>query len=496
MPGARVERYDTRPTEPRPAPPEVERAIAEARTALGMTLHPDARLAKLARMASAQMSDAEDTPAREIVDFLARHLGLVEAWPRVHPFVVDTDAQMRTLAGRVGELLVEYPFTHYGATVEVVAGHRVAVLALSTRHIELSPVSVEGTLGEPIRIRGRLLPGYANPRVEVEAPHGDRLRFPAGSGPLFDVRVPTRAPGIYRIELVAQGGSGVLSLARFPVYIEVDVPRHLNLSERSVGADFSVARANLFERINEARTDAGLAPLEAHALAEAVASRQAAAVRDRRATGRGSGAGASADERAQRAGLGQGLVLENVGTGLDAVALHRRFMQSAGQRANILNPDVTHLGIGIVAADRHRGGGLLATLLLLSLAPSVDIESAPADVLAMLNRNRRARGVPELQTDHHLQQAATQKAEAFFGPGRPSERATVDAASAAVERFSIAFSRVSAVMAVVRELGEAAALEPALDSEARHVGIGVAQGDRMDTGPRATAVVIVLGWPR
>lgn len=42
---------------------------------------------------------------------------------------------------------------------------------------------------------------------------------------------------------------------------------------------------------------------------------------------------------------------ENVGRGPDVDALHRAFMNSAGHRKNILDPDWTQVGIGVVVKD-------------------------------------------------------------------------------------------------------------------------------------------------
>ena len=48
------------------------------------------------------------------------------------------------------------------------------------------------------------------------------------------------------------------------------------------------------------------------------------------------------------------IVAENVGVGYDVDSIHAAFMRSATHRSNILNPDVTELGVGVVVTPDAR----------------------------------------------------------------------------------------------------------------------------------------------
>ncbi|HJL48479.1 MAG TPA: hypothetical protein RMG45_21645, partial [Polyangiaceae bacterium LLY-WYZ-15_(1-7)] len=87
-------------------------------------------------------------------------------------------------------------------------------------------------------------------------------------------------------------------------------------------------------------------------------------------------------------------------------------------------------------------------------------------------------------------------ATSYFAIPEQSQQDTVDEASSGLRRFSMMFSRVGGLMAVVGDVDEAARLEPTFDPEVRYVGIGLAQGDRPDAPPNSIAVVIMLGWAR
>jgi uncharacterized protein YkwD len=58
--------------------------------------------------------------------------------------------------------------------------------------------------------------------------------------------------------------------------------------------------------------------------------------------------------RVQRAGLAFPLLVENVGQEGGVQQAHRGFMSSPGHRANVVNPRLTHVGIGVVI---KRAGG-------------------------------------------------------------------------------------------------------------------------------------------
>lgn len=62
------------------------------------------------------------------------------------------------------------------------------------------------------------------------------------------------------------------------------------------------------------------------------------------------GGEADLSDRAARAGARFDLIEENVAIGPDAPAIHEEWMQSPGHRANLLNGEVNHVGIAVVAA--------------------------------------------------------------------------------------------------------------------------------------------------
>ncbi len=117
---------------------------------------------------------------------------------------------------------------------------------------------------------------------------------------------------------------------------------------------------------NATRRENGLPPVVADGGLEQVARAHSQDMVQHDFVGHTSPTTGTAVQRVARAGYNSGLVLENIGRGYGAREIEEGLMQSPGHRANILNPDVTHVGIGVVAQQEgiadgvHGDGGLRA----------------------------------------------------------------------------------------------------------------------------------------
>lgn len=201
-------------------------------------------------------------------------------------------------------------------------------------------------------------------------------------------------------------------------------------------------------------------------------------------------------DRTLKAGIRSGLVLENVGKGPRAELIHQGWMQSPGHQANLLNPDVTDIGVAAIPVQDDTGKNYIATQLFAQLAKEIEVRGAPLRLLGLLNQSRDSRGVDPLQMDKHLQELAQMGADRFFSDISVSQQGVIEGATSKKQKFASNFKRVAGVMTVVPTLRSASALEPALDSTVKYIGVGIAQGNRPDTGPRAIAVVLLLAWIR
>src|SRR5690606_22260368 len=152
-----------------------------------------------------------------------------------------------------------------------------------------------------------------------------------------------------------------------------------------------------------------------------------------------------------------------IGRGPTAEAIHQGLMDSPGHRANLLNPEVTHLGVGAVAAVEGGRVDLVITQMFLHVATEIDAEAAAEELLGLLNDARRARGAAPLVADPNLSAASARAAASYFSdPGR-SQQDVVNAASDDVRELSLSFRRIGGLMALAGSVAELGQLEPALD---------------------------------
>lgn len=476
----------------------VRAGVASASATHEMAIEGDPRLARLAQWVADRLGPDGEPPPNEIVEFFARHLGLVEPVPHIMVLGQPADSLEEGIASSVGQFMNRQTYNRWGAAVVERAGLSVAVVMLSWRWVELEPVPRQVGEGDPIAVRGRLIGDHRNPAVVVAQPDGQVRRLPAGSGPDFDVRVPTGAEGTYQVEVVGRGEHGDTVIANFPVFVGTEIPRQVRLSGVADGGgrDVESVRRELIEMLNETRRGAGLPELTEHAGLREVALGHSRDMVANDYIGHQSPRSGTPADRVRTSGLQSGLVLENIGRGYSAAEIHRGLMESPGHRANLVNPDVSHVGIGVVAQPEGARSAFIVTEVFVRMAERVDLAGAPSTIVDLINRSRSARGAPPVEIQDHLSEAAQNAATEFFADPGLSQQDTVDDASASLRRFAIAYRRLGGVMAIVADVSEAGALEPTLDPDVRHIGIGVAQGTRPDTGPNAIAVVIILAWPR
>ncbi len=503
-PAPGLERYATEST-PEPVVGEseaaagVERGIRRAAEEAGVELQGDGRLALLAAWTAEHLGEGGTPPPHEVMEFFSQHLGLVEPTP--HLIILgqpDPEMLEAGIADSIGQRLARQSYTHFGAAVIPRQGLTLAIVTLSTRYLEMEPISREVNAGSTVRLEGRLVGAHSNPSVAVTGPGGATSRQTGGQGPRFELPVATTESGVYRVELLAEGPRGDTVIANFPLYAGMEAPTSITLGgdpEGESGDPSDVADA-LFALLNDARRGVGAEPLERDEALDRISLAHSQDMMENEFVAHESPTTGGAPDRVHRAGLSSGLILENIGRGYSATEIHRGLMASPGHRANILNPDVTHGGVGVVVEEEGDRRAFVATEVFIRANREVDLSRAPEQLLALINDARRRRGAAPVELDPNLQRAAQRGAEHYFSEPDLTQQDVVDEASASLRRFAIAFSRVGGLMAVVDQIDEAGSLEPTFDADLRYVGIGVAQGSRPDVPSNSLAVVIMLAWPR
>ncbi len=442
-------------------------------------------------------------PSGQAIDLAARHLGLVEPTP--HFAVLATNATSgieERLFTQTSQLLAEHDYTHYGVCSRDLADGRMFVVALSFRWLSLRPVPRQAALGTVIVLEGSLNAGHLAPELAVETPNGEVVRGAPMAGPAFALHVPTHAPGLYRVELLAQGRFGTEVVANFPVYVAVAAPRSVELSPSDTRAASPAERTEvLLGLINRDRKRAGLAPVVLDAALGRVAAGHVQDMLDHGFVGHTSTTTGSCVDRLARAGIRSSLVLENIGRGASLADVHAGLMDSPGHRGNLLHPQATNVGIGIAVGGAPSQGAAssgqstqadyLVTEVFTRVTPRLE-SSAAETLLDAVNRARKSKGQEDLHQDSVLRTIAEHAARKYFETPAKTDAEIVREAQVELARSQQRARSIGAVVAIVGNLADLATLNAVLDGTARDVGIGLAQGNRPDTFPGAICAVLLL----
>ena len=151
------------------------------------------------------------------------------------------------------------------------------------------------------------------------------------------------------LEFLGEDKLGSEVLANFPVFCGDPPPGELAVraDDGRVVTDPGEAEAVALKLLNADRSAAGLAPLQADGRVARVARGHSQDMLDHDFVGHISPTTGTASDRLRRAGIGSLTVLENVARAYSPDEAQAGLMGSPGHRANILNPDVTHVGIGV-----------------------------------------------------------------------------------------------------------------------------------------------------
>jgi uncharacterized protein YkwD len=260
--------------------------------------------------------------------------------------------------------------------------------------------------------------------------------------------------------------------------------------------DAAGAEAILVKLVNRDRARAGLPPLEADARLSDVARAHSVDMHAHGFVGHISPTTGSAGDRCKRAHIDATLIAENVARAYSPEEAERGLMESPGHRANILNKDVTRIGVGVVVSAGVGGVRELLVTQVFIRPPETLQPGSVGEVRRKIDDLRRAKRLKPLEDDAALDEVAQATVRDI---ARGALRA--DAAGEPMERALTRLAhKYKSVRSAVASGGTVAALvggleQPLLDKSATTAGIGLAVGKRPD-GSAALFAVVVLAERR
>jgi uncharacterized protein YkwD len=227
----------------------------------------------------------------------------------------------------------------------------------------------------------------------------------------FSGDVPVSTAGRYQLEILADTKEGPHVVANRAVY--ACVPKPVRPAKPAARSD-AAPETRMLTLMNEARKKAGLAPLIANQAVAKVATAHAVDMRDKRYFAHTAKAGSTLGDRLKSASIAYNKAAENLSAAPAADDAHQSLMSSPGHRRNILDPELTDVGIGVAEAPLSNGEPNLLFVIDFITPPKSSSPSAFAEeVLTVLNQLRAQRSEAPLKSDAQLKQFAMDHAQAM-----------------------------------------------------------------------------------
>ena len=445
-------------------------------------------------LAARELADRAARGARDplsrgaVRDALARGLSYDPA-PEAYLVQASPSRLGEMIARAVGGDRREGLATHLGAGVVEVDGLATAVVLTSQRRARLDPFPREVAAGGSAVLSGELGPGLRAARVFVGLPSGQvEEREVAGA---FRATVLFPARGRYLVEVVAEAASGptVAVLAAVAAGgASLDVAREDDADDP---ADPIQAEKRVADALSALRERSGLPALQVSAPLSELARRHSAAMRAAGSVGHlvpGSGAVAF---RLSQAGIRYRRVLENVAAARTALAAHEEAAESPAHRRNMLNPQVSEVGIGIARETLPSGDPRVYLTEILTEPAGGDTRLAPEGrVRDELSSDRARRGLSPLVDDAPLDELARSFASELV---RRDERGEPELVPSELTPRALALPREQAAvdLFVAAEPREATRSPNLRDRRFRRVGVGVVEGASRRFGPGRLFIAVV-----
>lgn len=322
-------------------------------------LRSDARLALAARRYAQSVAEVASMPAVQVhegylLHTIQRH-GAVDPHPIAFEAVLSSTSPA-SIRHWYRDIAQYWKPTHVGVGVSsrITEGrieHRL-VLILVSRHLTLSHAPRRIAVGSRFRLRLRLAPHLSRPRLFVMTPNGQvsEFRLPLSGRQIRFSAFKLMHRGRYTMELLATGKLGPEVLGLFPVYVGQRgpiLPSYILGDGGQAPTSVSLAEAYFLKLVQGERRRHGLQPLTIHAKLQTIARRHSLDMAKNRFFGHYSPRRGTLRHRLDGQRVHYLTCRENISSGISPYRMHLRLLDSPSHRVTMLDPTLTHVGLGV-----------------------------------------------------------------------------------------------------------------------------------------------------
>lgn len=382
----------------------------------------------------------------------------------------------------------------------------VLTLLFVKRTVRIEPFPREVPLDSTQVLSGELLGESWFPRVIVTYPEGETEELKVKddiTGRGFSTTVLfTKGKGKYEVEIAGSDSLGPFVAGLFPVYAgESAQEEPLDTTEEQTASLYSTseeAEKAMFDLINKDRQQMGLNLLRWNSEVANVAREHSRDMALNRFFGHVSPTrGTLEDRMALNPNISASIMLENVAMNKTVEDAEEGLMDSPGHRQNILNKDVTEVGVGIVIVLRKSGVKFFyVTQDFIKPVEKLDPAEASKKLYDYLNRKRRQASLLPLKLNTELSSFALEHSRYMLEKDKISENQTFSGdIPQVIESIVPEFTKASWNVYILSSFEdmETMDMENVQNKAFDTVGVGVIQGSSKEYGRnRFWATVIYI----
>ena len=364
-------------------------------------VHYDPNLGHAARELAYQHSVFGGLVPRPVVDFLLRSGGSVDRTV-MQAYTATAGDDLQVIQERVERIVGTRRDTlrRVGvgeAYIPGVARSRFIAILVSERRIEVSSAPRSALPNTRWLLSGTLPDGWNNPTALAMYPEGDLRSIQVRrDGRRFALEVPVGGEeGLLDVSLSATGPYGPSPLLQVPVYVGTALPVTMTVwmppNEEYIQGT-KEAEELAFDLLNADRKRYGLSGLVRLPRVDRIARGHSVDMRDFNYFGHWSENTGSPGDRLSEGQIKAAMYAENVAYGGSIFGAQEGLMHSLGHRKNILNPGLTHVGIGIAGKTEGESVRWYLTQLFIVPATDVDRDIEEKTLLTRIDSLRRSEG--------------------------------------------------------------------------------------------------------
>jgi uncharacterized protein YkwD len=298
--------------------------------------------------------------------------------------------------------------------IRVSPSGRAAAIVVGATELEYETIPRDFERGQVVTLHGKVADRFAFAHVFLTKPDGtvDEKRMPTRA---LDASFQLDTVGLYRLEVMGDGGTGPVVISNVPLYVGIAEPTASGPT--GAVADPPQAEARMLVLVNEARRSAGVGALAPDSELRDLALQHTEDMVDHHFFSHVSQRTGTTGDRAKRSGILASIFGENIAMAPTAENAHEGLMNSPGHRANMLRPEFTHVGIAAAKGDN----ALVITMVFGRRPKPADLPGTAAQVEAAVAALRASKGVATVSPDPVYREAAQAGADELADGGDPKD---------------------------------------------------------------------------